>query len=281
MNISLELSGSSGSGDQGGQGITTKVLDSVWKGAKVTCDAAHRIKEDTNTLARVFKLGIYGLSAVQLMTGRPAVMSFFTNRMNNGVNLIDTFQIGADTDYFVNGQAQEDWKDPQIHVKSKVVASAGFFVADFNGLLMWLDELNLLRLANWAASIEAKIPIFKYAIKIGLGAITRAIVGVSFGILAYNAIKKWCMANDVSKQIAEGNIEVNRIVQVHKRQAIYELIWTVSEVALQIFVLSYGAAFGIITLGLIAATTGIASFLHQSFNKLPLNQSLDKHLSSI
>lgn len=226
----------------------------TWRAVQNTFVMLAKMKDDSNTLAKLLKLSGFVILGVHYTLKGPS-LSALKSRVSNAESLIDTFQIFGDIKYLVTGSAAKDWNRTDYNAKIKVFSSLGFFGVNTGGFFMWLDDLKVVDLGKWASSL-GKCQVFRPLVNIGLGNIVRAGVGFSFGLMGIDAILR---LKTVDSNHEEGSVYIN--------QALIDLGWAVAEIAFSIFMLTSGMSLGMAVFGGIALTMGCWSFVHRQLHE--------------
>lgn len=171
---------------------------------------------------------------------------------------------------------QQLWFD---YEKNKVkLPFAGLFrvsliSADIGGLAFWGESMGFYDMSNWATKITEKFSGFATVAKIGLGNIIKGIVGFAFAFFAIDSTIRLVQS-------------VKDKDQVKITKSALELAWSVTEVALKVFLLAgcatlIGGTLGVIAtagLGILAAGMGVASGIYNYIQGRKQSEEEEKEL---
>lgn len=204
--------------------------------------ALSNIKDSPNALVKALKLTNLAILTARAYTGNSTFQQPLAMRINNNINLIDTFCIFDDANVFISGKCRDlNFFDN--------LSNALFLTADIGGVALWLQELNLIKLETIANSVGTTAKHF--------GSALTGLAGVAFAAMGISA------AYRLGNELLNPQVNVPR-----SRQIVIELAWSVLEVVSKTFLL-LGIAnvfviggLGLIGLSALATTVGIISFVH-------------------
>lgn len=223
-----------------------QVVSTVVSIAKSALDelvaALSNIKDSPSALVKALKLGGLAILSTRMHTKNNTLHQPIAMRINNNINLMDTFCIFDDANVFISGQ----YRDLNLFDK----LSNGFFLtADIGGFVLWLDELRLTKFATLADSVGISAKYF--------GSSLTTLAGLGFAAMGIS--KAYKLVNELR------SVNPN---PARTRQITIELAWAVTEVVSKTFLL-LGVAnifviggLGLIGLSALATSIGIISFVH-------------------
>lgn len=216
------------------------IAKNIFDGFRLLFVKFGQIRMDANAFGRVVQLGGYIFSAAEIAISKPGNFSHISSRLGTTKNFVDTMQALDSVHYFGKKETKKSAANC-LGYASMLVASVGL------GMEV-LDKCKLLSLGKIAEKIGS-IPV--------LGSITK--IGLNFGqiVTSFAAFGYSCFGVDAIERIIDAKNGDD------KRQAWIDLAWFVSEVAAAVFVVFAGAYIGgVIALGALAATLGLASYVH-------------------
>jgi len=209
-------------------------------------------------LGRMLRFIGYGLLGLGHATGQPNFMNTLQDRTGHADGILDSTYILGDFSYWLGGGVRKDVTDEDGKFRGDKICSplgrVAFTVGNIGGVGLLLDSVGLINLGKWAESI-GKIPFLGFITKVSLVTVVRAAVGIAYTFFAVDSIMKMI-------DLKNENSDKKRI------HAGFKLLHCIAEVAFKIVVLAGGTAISTIApLGMLAAGTGVLSYLYHIYNK--------------
>lgn len=214
-------------------------------------DGLGKIREDGSAFVKAFKIVDFAALGIIALGSQMIGLPILKLKASIALNVADCFQFFGDIDYFVKGNYKNDRGSVN---KLSLVGNILVTLADFGGVVLWLNELKIIQLAKWGASL-GKQAIFSPLVRFGLTRILGVVGGAGFVFLGADAVYRMATAKN----------------KYQFGKACFDLAWSVSEIALRVFILAGCTNVpGLVTLGILAAGTGIAAFLYGYYYKKQL-----------
>lgn len=218
----------------------SEIAKNVFEGFRLLFVRFGQIRMDANAFGRALQLGGFAFSVAEIAIAKPGNFAHISARLGTTKNFVDTMQ-ALDCIHYYGNKGTKKSAANCLGYASMLVASVGIGIEV-------LDKCKLLSLGKIAEKIGS-IPV--------LGSITK--IGLNFGqvITSFAAFGYSCFGVDAIERIIDAKNGDD------KRQAWIDLAWFVSEVAAAVFVVFASAYIGgVIALGALAATLGLASYMH-------------------
>jgi hypothetical protein len=213
------------------------------EGARKTAIFAGQLFRDCTSLARVCRLGINAFSVIEKCIGQPGLFTAINNQLGAAEGLIYTVSVGDQIKFFGTGKQKEE----------SILNSLGqgaLLAAGIGGVFVLLSQVALLSYTKISEAMGSIPVIGSFMKDISLGQIVSGIAAAGFIALA-------C---DNASKIANADTKETRV------QAIIDLAWNISELALAVFVtVSAVSLVGLLVLGTVAAGLGITSFIYSKY----------------
>lgn len=211
--------------------------------ARKTMVYVGKLFKDSASLARVCRLGINAFSLIEKCLGQPGLFTAINTQLGTTEGLICTIGVGDQIKYFgTNKQAEESLLQN--------LGQGMLLVAGIGGVCVLLADVFMASF-SWVADAVGSLPVFGAVAELGLGFGTVVSGIASLGFLAF--------ACDSASKLA------NAVKTEEKIQAFIDLAWNISELALSIFVAVCDDWTGLLVLGTISASLGIASFVYNLY----------------
>lgn len=215
--------------------------------------ALANIKDNPSALVKALKLTSFAIQATRIQTGNTAFQEPLAARVNNNINLMDTFGIFDDFYTLVS----EKYRSLNLFDK---FSTWSFFAADVGGVGLWLDEVRLIdlnKIANNIGTTTSKI-----------GPSLTGFAGLGFATMGLSAVYR------LYQETQDKNPNPTR-----SRQLVIELAWATMEVFSKTILLLALAnviavsALTLIAISAVATAVGIISFVHSRRFDRQINQA--------
>lgn len=222
-----------------GEGISDGAKG-VFEGARKVVMAFGQVRCNASAFSRALGLSVNAFSAMGMAFGTAGAYAAAAKRFVVTRNIIDTVQVLGPVSYFGQGK----YRAESIY---NSLSNAAFLFAGTLGVVNLLSEVSLVNLAK-VSDAFGKIPVLGQAAGfVSLGSVITGAVGIGFAFLGADAIKRIVTEEE----------------RAEKARGWVDLAWSVSEVALSVFMLSGCTSVpGMLILGSTALTLGISSYLY-------------------